>query len=415
MKVLWVSSRIFDEADEKQSGVWQKALAEKLAGQEGLILGNISYQDGIKQINYSVYKTIHQWGIPRIGKGKNRMPSEKVCRLFSETVKEFNPDIIHVWGSENPFKLLPFRSDLPGIKVLAIQGLLSSMGSNCLPWFSVKELLSMIGLREIIKGHNVFSIKQSFVREGRIEDEMINISDYIISQSEWTESHLLSTKHDIKFFRTHRALREEFVKCIKWHEFEHNELIIYTSSFGYTWKALYILIRALPVIKIYFPEIQLRIAGNIGRIDFLGEGYLRYIIKLIKNFGIADNIKWLGSLSASQIVNELQQASVYVNPSNIESYSNALAEAMSVGTPSVVTFAGAMPELAENNRDALFFTIGDYKRCAHLIIKLLSDKKFSAEISQNALKRSLERNKFNDVASNQMYIYRKILGMNADW
>jgi len=26
MKVLWVSAGIFDDADEKQSGVWQKAL-----------------------------------------------------------------------------------------------------------------------------------------------------------------------------------------------------------------------------------------------------------------------------------------------------------------------------------------------------------------------------------------------------
>lgn len=414
MKVLWVSSRIFDEADEKQSGVWQKALAEKLAEEQGLILGNISYQDGITVTTYSVYKTIHQWGIPRFGKVKNGVPPEKVCRLFSEAVMQFNPDIIHIWGSENPFKLLPFRSDLSGIKVLAIQGLLSSMGLNCLPWFTIKELLSMIGLREIIKGGNVFSVQRSFVKEGRIEDEMIKICDYVISQSEWTESHLLSINKNIKYFRTHRALREPFVKCKKWDEFEHNEFIIYTSSYGYTWKALYILIRALPIIKIYFPKIQLRIAGNIGRTDFLGEGYLRYIVKLIKKSRIADNIKWLGPLNADQTVHELQQASVYVNPSNVESYSNTLAEAMSVGTPSVVTFAGAMPELADNNKEALYFTIGDYKRCAHLIIKLLCDEKLSTEISQNALKRSLERNKIKDVASNQMDIYRKILGMTAD-
>lgn len=413
MKVLWISSSIFDEADEKQSGVWQKALAEKLIEQKNLTLGNISYQVGIKERRYSVYKTIHQWGIPYMGKVKKGMPPEKVCRLFSEAVKNYNPDIIHIWGSENPFKLLPFNSDLPGIKVLAIQGLLNTMGINCLPWFTLKDIVSMIGIREILKKQNVVSVQRSFFREGRIEEKIIKSSNYVITQSEWTESNLLSVSNNIKYFRTHRELREPFIKCKKWSEYEHKNAIIYTSSYGYTWKALYILIRALPIIKIYFPDIQLRIAGNIGRTDILGEGYLRYIIKIIKYYKISDNVLWLGPLNAIQIVNELQHASVYVNPSNVESYSNTLAEAMSVGTPSVVTFAGAMPELADNNKDALFFTIGDYKRCAHLVVKLLSDEMLSKDISNNALKRSRERNDDNDVASIHMNIYRKIMQNTA--
>ncbi len=85
---------------------------------------------------------------------------------------------------------------------------------------------------------------------------------------------------------------------------------------------------------------------------------------------------------------------------------------MSVGTPSVVSFAGAMPELAENNKEALFFTPGDYKQCAHLIIKLLSDHDLALRISQNAIKRSAQRELKTDVASNQIEIYKEIIRLN---
>lgn len=413
MKVLWVSSRIFDEVDEKQSGVWQKALAEKLVGQEDLILGNISYQDGINEATYSVYKNIHQWGIPGKGKVNNGMPPDKVCRWFSEVVNNFNPDIVHVWGSENPFKLLPFKYNIAGIKVLAMQGVLSSIGNTLFMGLSLKDAFSTIGLREILTKSSLWSIRRSFCNESEVEKKIIKSAEYIITQSDWTESQIKIINAKVPCYRTTRTLREPFLDCKKWSSIEHNKNIVYTASWGYSLKGLHVLIKAMAIVKRDFPDVELRIAGTIGRRDILGDGYLRFILKKIKDLGLEKNIVWLGGISAEDIVKNLQEASVFAHASFVESYSVAVAEAMSVGTPSVVTFAGAIPEMADNNIEALFFTIGDYKRCAHLIVKLLSDKVLSKEISNNALKRSRERNIDNDAVSNQMNIYRKILNMSV--
>jgi glycosyltransferase involved in cell wall biosynthesis len=414
MKVLWVSSRIFEKVDEKQSGVWQKALAEKLADHKELILGNISYQDGIKETTYSVYRTIHQWGIPRIGKVNNGMPPKKVCRLFSETVKEFNPDIIHVWGSENPFKLLPFKDNIPGKKVLAMQGVLSSIENTIFMGLSLRDSLSTFGIREILTQSSLWSIRRSFRKESQVEEQIIKSAEYIITQSDWTDSQVKPINTQATYYRTIRTLRKPFIDCNTWLNYEHKKHVLYTTSWGYSLKGLHVLLKALAIVKHDIPDVELRIAGAYGRCDFLGDGYFRFVLRLIRKLGLQHHVVWLGGIEANEIVKNLQQASVFVHTSFVESYSVALAEAMSVGTPSVVTFAGAMSELADNNKEALFFTIGDYKRCAHLIIKLLCDEKLSTEISQNALKRSLERNKFNDVATNQMNIYRKILGMATD-
>lgn len=412
MNILWISSRIFNNQEESQSGVWQKALAEKIVRMPGIVLGNISYGSQSNGIVKFEYNKIKQWGIPRYGKTIKGDPSEQTRKLFAKAVSEFKPDIIHVWGSENPFKLLPFDHAIPGIKVLAMQGVLGSISPVLFSGLNFKELISTLGLRELILRTNLFLIRRSFKLDSKIEIKMIEKSDFIITQSDWTDSQLWQVKPNNKFFRVTRALRSDFLKSRKWYEFEHNKPVIYSAAVGYSLKGLHVLIKALSIVKKEYPAVELRLAGKTGRKDFLGDGYLRLILRMIRNDDLEENVTWVGALTAEEIVKQLQEASVFVNPSYIESYSLTLAEAMSVGTPSVVSFAGAMPELAENSKEALFFTPGDYKRCAYLIIKLLSDQDLALKISQNAVKRSEQRELKNDVVKIQIEIYKEIIRLS---
>ena len=409
MRILWVSARIFDDMEETRSGVWLKAMALKLVSHPDLTLGNVSYQKGISETKKCDYKSIRQWAFPNDKKRSKGYPSHATDMRFEKVVNDFKPDIIQVWGSENPFKLMAFEPKFPGVKVLTMQGVLSSMGPYYLRGMSIKEMISTIGPREIIKGSSIFSIARSFFEEGKIEDEMIRKSAFIITQSDWTDAQIRPVNPNAKLYRTHRVLREDFIKCEKWTFFKREQPVIYSSAIGYSFKGLHILIKAIALVKEQYPNVILRLAGPVGRRDILGDGYFRLILRMIKNYNLENNVTWLGAVPASVIVENLQHASIFVNPSYVESYSLSFAEAMSVGTPSVISFAGAMPELAENNKDALFFTPGDYKRCAHLIIKLLSDNTLSEEISKNAVKRAEARNVEFDIVQEQIEIYKDIL------
>lgn len=412
MKILWVSTRIFDNNEETQSGVWQKALGTRLAENDGILLGNVSRKAGVNELSPCNYGKIQQWALPPDKVNKSGFPSELTFQRFEKIIEEFKPDIIQIWGSENPLKLLPFDKIFPGIKVLTMQGVLGSIGPVLLSGLSFKEKVFTIGLRELLKRKNLFKEKKSFLSEGNIEAEMIRRSRFIISQSDWTDSQVRQINPKAKLFRITRALRPEFLNCKQWPDFEHSKPIIYSAALGYSLKGLHVLIRALSIVKQEFPDIELRLAGKTGRKDFLGDGYLRLILRMIKNYGLEKNVNWVGALTAKEIISQLQESAVFVNPSFIESYSLTLAEAMSVGTPSVVSFAGAMPELAENNKEALFFTPGDHKRCAHLIMKLLSDHELALKISQNAIKRSEERELKTDVAKKQIEIYTEIIRLS---
>jgi len=407
MRILWVSAKIFDEAEEKQSGVWQKAMALKLVANPEIVLANVSYQGITKQIYTSDFKGIKQYGLPRLGKLKKGYPPSGIKVLFRNIVNEFKPDIIHIWGSENPLKLLAFDKNYAGVKVLSMQGVLSSIAENLLNGLSFWQILSTIGIRELLKGSSLFSKKKSFYKDGFIEQKIIKSSDYIIAQSDWTVSQIKSINPNAKFFKIDRVLRPAFVKADKWTSFNQTKPVIYSAAVGYSLKGLHVLIKAFALVKDVIPNVELKLAGAVGRTDFLGDGYLRLIHRMINKLELQNNVKWLGAIPANEIVHNLQQASVFVNPSFIESYSLVLAEAMAVGTPSVISFAGAMPELAENNKEALFFSPGDYRQCAYQIIKLLSNRNYAVELSVNARNRSQNRNA--DTVLDQVAIYKAIL------
>jgi len=409
MRILWITSKYLSHTEDRNSGVWVKSLGVLLAKNPGIKLMSITVDKNLSIPEFNEYENILQWKIPLKRVNKKGYPDAKAQYFFYKIVNSYSPDIIHIWGSENPLRLFPFDSKIPGKKVLAMQGVLSSIAPVVWAGLRFRDVLSTLGLREIITRNGVFFDRKSFAWAGEMEIKMIKKSEFIITQSAWTESQIKHFNPSAVLYRIERPLRLEFLSAAKWSAFEHPQPIIYSAAIGYSIKGLHVLIEALKIVKNNIPSVMLHLAGGVGRLDFLGDGYLRWIRRLIEKYRLERNVVWLGAISANDIIKQLQHASVFVNPSFIESYSLALSEAMYIGTPSVVSFAGAMPELADNNVEALFFSPGDYKRCADLIETVLTNETVAKKLSQNAIQRAKKRNNSIEVANRQIDIYRDIL------
>ena len=404
MKVLWISHTLFSETKEISSGVWQKSLALEMLEYRNVCLGNVAPNRSTSNLEYNKFQTIEQWGIPT----SNKL---KYSDYYLDIIEKFQPDVVHVWGAENFLKLTPFKCKTKVPTILFMQGVLDSIAPVLLKSLSFYEAWQTIGIRELISRNNVFKLQKSFVEEGAIESKMIESTPYIAVQSDWTLSQIKHLNPNAHYFKVNRALREEFVQCRKWSEFNHNQPIIYTASIGFPLKGTDTLIKALSIVKLKYPNVQLRIAGAVGRKDFLAEGYIRHLIKLIGKHNLTNNIVWLNAINASEIVKNLQEASIFVNPSIIESYSLVLAEAMAVGTPAVVSYAGAMPELAEPNKEALFFTPMDYKNCAYQILNILENSTLAHDLSKNAVKRTHKRNQDISLSEAHIKIYEEVINL----
>ena len=130
---------------------------------------------------------------------------------------------------------------------------------------------------------------------------------------------------------------------------------------------------------------------------------------MIKKLQLTKNIIFTGPQSADGIIETMHKCIGMVQTSYVESYSLAVAEAQAVGVPSIISYAGAMPELAENNISGMFFSPGDYVSCASKMIELIESKELAIKLSGNAYELAHERNNDSIVLSTQLKIYEQIL------
>lgn len=386
IKVLWFCNVGFSDAKSASTGSWLYSMSESLIKTGDIELFNIS-QGNVKKLTRQNFKSINQWFVPPGLRNTTGLPKKEVIQEIQKVLEEVNPDIIHIWGTENYWGLLYSRGYIKGNVILEIQGLKYAYAKYFYSGLKILDIIKCIRLKEFIKPSiSLIGLKKGFDRWGKFEKEIILKSKYISTQSDWVRAYVSNINSEATLIKTQIALRSQFLNCDKWNIDKCTPFQIFTSSSSssISYKGLHILIDAVTILKKRYPQIKLNIACHILKGIRL-DGYTKWLLEKIVKNGIYENVNWLGSLDAESIVNQMQQANVVVVPSFIETYCLALDEALTVGVPTVVSFSGAMPELAEHGKTALFYSPGDVEMCANAINVFFSDPNLAKRISENAL------------------------------
>jgi len=408
MKILWLSNKILSEDDSHGTGTWLGAMAQRLTSSGQVTLGNISCGK-VTQLTRQDFGSIKQWIVSESDTSSLlRLPSQTTITGILAAVDDFSPDIVHIWGTEYFWGLLTSRKMIDHITLLETQGLKFSIAKVFYGGLTLKEKFACIGLKEIIRNNTIFKMQRWYYRCGIVEKEIFATHRFITVQTPWLESQIKQFNTKGKIFHNDFILRDPFYVAQPWC-FSGNVMIFTTAAYPSPFKGLHIAVRAVSILKKRFPNIMLRIAGAHQRKGLRRDGYIAWVNREIYRLGIAKNITWLGPLSASQIASELQQCSAVIIPSFIEGYCLGLAEAMQVGVPSVISFAGGTPCLARDDESALFFPPGDEAMCAYQVERLLTDRDLAIRLSRNARAVAVERNNPDKVVSKQLEIYRQVI------
>ncbi|PVD52654.1 glycosyl transferase [Terrimonas sp.] len=410
-KILWLSNCHLSNTGMSSTGTWLFAMMEALLKTGQVKLYNVT-QGGVKEFTKQDWGDVGQWVIPRQKINNKGLPASETINFFKKIEEDVNPDLIHIWGTESLWGMLGAKKVFNAPVLLDMQGILYAYAKVFFGGLTTKELLQTTGLKELLLPvRHLYFRKKEFERRGIHEKFVIHNTSFISVQSAWVEAHILSENPGCRLFHTGIILRKEFYNASPWQHTETKNPVIFTSSSGSTsYKGLHVLFRALAVIKQKFPSVKLKIAGTIIQQKKIQDGYTLWLIRLAKKLGVYESVEWLGPLNAAQIVQQFQQASVVVIPSVVETYCLALAEAMIVGVPSVVSYSGAMPELADHNKSALYFPTGDFMSCAWQVEKILTDKTLCEKLSVAARATGIKRNDPDDIVNNQLRIYNEIIG-----
>ncbi len=158
--------------------------------------------------------------------------------------------------------------------------------------------------------------------------------------------------------------------------------IITTASADTPLKGLHVLLEAYHQILQTRPDTELVVIGKLRR------GLARDVIKTRE---LEPYVQFKSDLSREALAEEFRTATVAVTPSMYEGFGLPAAEAMSCGTPVIVTDGGALPEVAGDA--GVIVPKGNAEALAAAITDILTQPDHHAEVADACLTRA--QNTFN--------------------
>jgi len=123
-------------------------------------------------------------------------------------------------------------------------------------------------------------------------------------------------------------------------------------------------------------------------LELAGDGPCREgLIALSQELGIADRVRFLGSLSEDDVARKLQNADLFVLPSFVEGVPVSAMEAMAVGVPVIATNIAGTSELVEDGKTGLLIRPSDFQVLANAVVKMIDDYDFRLRAAELARKK----------------------------
>jgi glycosyltransferase involved in cell wall biosynthesis len=153
------------------------------------------------------------------------------------------------------------------------------------------------------------------------------------------------------------------------------KVILYVGRFAWE-KDPKILIEAMSFVILKHPDWTLKMAG-LGPL-------LNDVKDLVRAKELDSNVIFLGNVT--NIESLYQSASVFVLPSVVEGFPNALIEAMSAGLPSICFSDIPYEDIVDNNQNGFVIQSRSPQKLAEKVIKLIESKSLRSKVGIKALK-----------------------------
>ena len=417
MKVLWftntpsLASEILH--DKTNLGGWIASLEKEVAKLNNIELGIAFHYGSEGKKTFSQGSTIYySVPFPRLDKGhkkgipsrwKHKIEPQSLVNDYLEIINQFRPDIIHIFGSEQPFGLVIDKVNVP--VVLQIQGNLTVYEKKWFSGLSNWSILKHSSIKTLIYGYGFWHLYFMFRKRAKREQEFMLNCRYIIGRTDWDRRITRVLSPGSRYFHCDELLRSEFHNSAKWSPGNKEKKILHSTLSSINYKGIETVLETAFLLKNgNLLDFEWRIAGLSGKEELVKIVEKAYKIKFV-DFGIV----FLGNLNPGELVKNLLNSDCYIHPSHIENSPNSVCEAMLIGLPVIATHAGGTSSLLTNGIDGILIQDGDPYSLAGTILELVGDKNLMQEISKNAIERANIRHSKDRVVSDLLNVYSQIL------
>lgn len=392
MKILWIVNIVMPELADylniqsSASGTWLFDIAKRLSESEEIKLA-IACVYGSEYKKIVLGKTTY-YMLP--GNGKNMLfYTKKYEKVWENVENDFQPDIIHLHGTEYSHGLSYVRS-FPNKKyVISIQGILNRIKEVDFAELPLKEIIFNRTMRENTHFNGLIEMHLLHKKNAKYEKELLTKVKYANCVNFWDKSLVKAINPRIKVYTIDYNLRDDFYNAEKWNQEEMIPYTIFTNPGGTPLKGIHQLFKALAIVRNKYPQTRLYIPGmgtSNGKLK-VTSGYTKYLGKLVRQLHLEDNIVFLERQSGNEMMNQMRKANVVVVPSAIEGTSLILREAMYLGCPCIASFRGGMADFITDKHDGYLYDYQEYPYLAGRIMQMFENEDIS-EISKHAIEKA---------------------------
>lgn len=397
--------------DSRTNCPWVDSLIEELIKYEDI---DIALSVPVNSLKFERYKSknLTLYGLPNprrdniFNKLYNRFvqPAEStsINSYVQEVISDFKPDLIQIFGSENPFGLISYECNVPVI--IHIQGYLQVWARKWYSGISKSEQYHYSDIKDLLLRRGSYFEYFSFVKRARREALILQKCRYFTGRTDFDKRLAQLFSPGSQYFHCEESIRNVFFEK-QWQAQKTGTLNCLSILKGTTYKGLDLLIEVLLILKERLDyTVKFKICG-VSK----DEEIVRMLWKKFGQKIQGLDIEFLGRLSANEIVEQLTRTNFYLHPSYIENSPNSICEAMALGVPIISTNVGGISSLITDNVEGILVQEGEPYSMAAAIINLTNDYESAKLLGENARKKAFERHNPRKIATRLLEIYRTIL------
>jgi glycosyltransferase involved in cell wall biosynthesis len=336
----------------------------------------------------------------------HKIESENIVSRYLDTIEQFKPDIIHIFGTENNFGLIISRTTVPCI--IHLQG---NLTVNDLKWYSglsAADILKFSGKWRLLKGHGLYHDHLVNKRAAGRESRIFRSCKYFMGRTDWDKRLSAVLSPGSKYFLCDEIMRPGFY-LNHWQSRTLKKDYIITSTFrNNIYKGLETVFECKRILTRNFPEVQIQ--WKIAGITI--EDEISYLVERKYKARLNDyDIQLLGSLNEDQLIELMMNADLFVHSSHIDNSPNSVCEAMLLGMPVIASYAGGTPSIISDRKEGLMVQDGDPYALAGAILELYNDRNYAASLGARARDRGMIRNNPDRILNDIMNIYSSIVSV----
>lgn len=415
MKVMWLGNIMLPAIAEKENlpsvfvGGWMVGLSKQLSAMKNIELMYVF--DSRKKMTGKIEGYEYR-GIPCNTDSSQKLGKEYVSQLIA-ILQEFKPDVIHIWGTENQHSLAMVEAaEATGLLnrvVISIQGMVSVYAKHYGAYLP-QYVLHGKTLKDFVKG-NLKQGEKLFQEKGYLECEAIKKVGHVIGRTDWDKACTWEINPKVCYHHNNETLRDEFYSG-SW-EYEKCEVhSLFCSQAHYPIKGLHLMLNALQIVKGIYPDVKLYIGGkNYYEIPkYQRNAYEQYILNLIQNGGLKNNVFFVGKLNAEQMKKRYLDSNIFISPSSIENSPNSVGEAMLLGVPVIASRVGGVHNMLHDGEEGYLYPADEPYMLAFYIKEMFENTERTKTMAIKGKKHAERTHNPEKNLEDLLLIYKEIKG-----